>query len=497
MMLLFCGCAEEQTASFLMNTKEPSQASGTVYLLGYHFSSENPLFAKNKTNRDIFSLIYDSLYTIDETLLPTEKLAAGLVMETETSYLLTLKSGILFHDGSVLTATDVVRTVEFLLQNETDYRYYVRNIASVAEEGSGTVRFQLTEPAQNFKAQLIFPIVSSKALQSDEQRMNGTGRYRVENYVQRKKLVLAVSDMYYEPFSPEVTRIEIQLVPDKATANYAYSSGIADVYAQNILDGNVGSVSKSDSGTVEYTCNEYGCILLQMSHPVFQEANVRKAISMAIPREQLVTDVLFSHAVRAETPVHPSSAMCHEELVSPYQPEEAKALLKQSGWETDPTDGLWKRGNEVLEFSLLLNDDSDFKKQLAATVKEQLSQIGIRVSLEEKSFPEYQQAYESGQFQAILVNMEIGFDWDFTSLLATDKNICGYTDPAMDRIFEDISRSETKQEGYLRFQELFLQTMPHISLYYTKNSLLSTSKLKSGLNPIAFSIYHNIENWSF
>ena len=46
--LLLCGCAGEegQTTGLLMSTQTPAGTSGTVYLLGYNFESENPLLSK-------------------------------------------------------------------------------------------------------------------------------------------------------------------------------------------------------------------------------------------------------------------------------------------------------------------------------------------------------------------------------------------------------------------------------------------------------------------
>ncbi|MBU5450942.1 ABC transporter substrate-binding protein [Acetivibrio sp. MSJd-27] len=502
--LLLCGCAGEegQTTGLLMSTQTPAGTSGTVYLLGYNFESENPLLSKNTTNQQMFSLIYDSLYGIDEKFEPTESLAAGITMNSDRQYTVVLKPGVTFHDGTLLTSSDVVSTVEFLLKNETSYRYHVRNIASVSRQGDEAVRFQLKEPAQNFKAQLTFPIVSAKMLNSGDTSMNGTGKYKVENYVQRKKITLAYNDNYFEKANPEVKRIEIQLVPDKETANYAYSSGLADVYMQDILDNSTSAVSKSGAATIEYTGNEYGCMLFQMNNPIFQDVNVRRAILLGINRDKLITDVLFSHAVKAETPVNPVSYLVNQNVKSEYNVEQAKALLKESGWESDPADGLLKKSDsrkETLKFSLLINNTSEFKKQLAANIKEDMSYLGIEVNVIEKNFADYEKDYRSGKFDAVLINTVMGFDYDFTSFLATGKNICNYSDDMTDLILKNIGETDgTEKVNYFqRLQENFQENVPHISLYYTKTNLLSTSKLKKGLNPTAFSIYHNIENWSF
>ena len=504
MALLLCGCGDEaaESTGLLMNTQTPSQSDSTVFLLGYNFASENPLLSRNTANQQIFSLIYDGLYGIDETFAPVEKLAAGTTMQGDRQYTVVLKPGITFHDGTPLTSEDVVNTVEFLLENETSYAYQVRNISAVSAQGSEAVVFTLNEPASNFRAQLTFPIVSTKMLNGTETSMNGTGKYKVESYLQRKKIVLSYNENYYESINPEVRKIEVQLVPDKDTANYAFSSGMADVFMQDILDSSASAVSQSGAVAVEYTANEYGCMLFQMENPIFQDVNVRRAILLAINRDKLISDVLFSHAVKAESPVNPASYLVNQNVTSSYDVERAKLLLKESGWESDPADGLLKRGDttkEVLQFTLLINDDNSFKKQLAASIKEDLSYLGIDVAVEEKPFSDYERDYQNGNFDAILINTVIGFDYDFSSLLATGENVCNYSEPTCDLILKNIGETDGAQkvDYYQRLQENFVENVPHISLYYTKANLLSTSKVKKGLNPTAFSIYHNIENWSF
>ena len=56
---------------------------------------------------------------------------------------------------------------------------------------------------------------------------------------------------------------------------------------------------------------------------------------------------------------------------------------------------------------------------------------------------------------------------------------------------------EGKKEGYLKVQEIFKDELPHISLYYTKESIQFSDKIKKGLTPNGVNVYNGIENWSF
>ena len=63
MMLGVSGCKKNENE----NTENNNSVGRTLSVVGYNFEFENPLLVKNRLNRQIFSLIYDSLYTVDKT----------------------------------------------------------------------------------------------------------------------------------------------------------------------------------------------------------------------------------------------------------------------------------------------------------------------------------------------------------------------------------------------------------------------------------------------
>ena len=130
-LMVFTACDGRSGDGFMGINKKQSQGK-TLYLIGYNFENSNPLLVKNEVNREIFSLIYDGLYTLDETYSPVPRLAKETNMdETGLTYKVTLNEGVLFHDGTTLSANDVCATINYLISNSTYYSYNVNNIQAV------------------------------------------------------------------------------------------------------------------------------------------------------------------------------------------------------------------------------------------------------------------------------------------------------------------------------------------------------------------------------
>lgn len=497
-IFLLTGCQGDIFPSDFSSEYEAYETG--LFVIGYNFEGANPLLLKNDVNKEVFSLIYDPLFSLNAAFETVGVLANGLSMISRDglNYHLDLKEGILFHDGSELTASDVVATVNYLLENSTAYDYNVRNILKVSKNTKYSVNVTLKEPAVNLKAQLTFPIVNAKDILK-EFSFNGTGRFRVSGFVNKKHIDLRPYDNYHGVRNNEITGIRVQLMPDKETANYAYSSGMADIFKQDIFT-NINSANpKSGVKSIEYLSTNYGFLMLNHKADAFSSKNVRRAIELAIDKESIVTDVLFSHAVVCETPVAPGAWCENKEIKGEYSPEKAKELLKNEGFVPDVNTGILEKEDLKLSFKLLVNSDNNFRIQVADKISEGLKYIGIDCKVSVVSFEEYEGAFLAGEYEALLGAMPISEDFDLKKFMG-EENASGYYSGMAVSTFNEISVTDDmdkKKTGYEKIQRIFKDELPHISLYYTKESIQCSDKIKKGLAPTGVSIYSGIENWSF
>lgn len=475
----------------------------TVFVIGYNFEGTNPLLVKNDTNREIFSLIYDSLFTVDERYMPYGCLADSVEMTTADglNYRIDLKNNVTFHDGTLMSAKDVVATINYLLENNTSYDYNVKNILGVSVNTEYSLNVTLKKPTPNFAALLTFPIVNSKDILK-EFSFNGTGMFKVDSYVDKKYIDLLVYDNYYKEKNEEIKKIKVQLMPDKETANYAYSSGMSDVFSQDIFTDVDAANPKSGVETKEFQSLNYSFLLLNNENPLFKNVNIRKAIDMAIDKESIVTDVLFSHGKVASTPVF-EGTWCYNENIRPsFNIEEAKNILSKEGYIPDVNTGVLKKEDDnstSLSFDILVNNDNNFRIQVANKISENLKYIGIDCKVRIVSFEEYLDSYNQRTYEAFLGTMPMSCDFDL-SLFIGEGNVSNYYSSKAQKTLSDLSLakdSESKKDYYVELQKIFYYDVPHVSLYYTKETIQSSSKIKKGIKPTAISIFNNIENWSF
>lgn len=496
--LFMSGCSEK----FSIVNNNGEELKDTLFVIGYNFEGTNPLLVKNDTNREIFSLIYDPLYTVDASCRAQGKLAKGTQMVTADglNYRIDLTEKVTFHDGSLLTAGDVCATINYLISNNTSFDYNVKNILNVSVNTENSINVTLKKPVPYLEALLTFPIVNSKDILK-EFSFNGTGMYKVSSYVDKKYIDLEVYSNYYGKKSEEIRKIKVQLMPDKETADYAYSSGMSDIFSQDIFTDIKNANPKSGVKTKEILSMNYSFLLLNFNNPIFKNLNVRKAINMAIDRESIVTDVLFSHGEEVYTPVF-KEAWCYNNNIKPvFDVSEAKKILIADGFTPDVNTGTLKseEDNTVLSFDILVNNDNNFRIQVANKISENLKYIGIDCKVKIVSFEEYKNAYYEKTYDAFLGTVPMSYDFDISHFLG-DYNISNYYNPSAIEMLNSLcllNKAEEKQAKYIEIQKLFYYDIPHISLYYTKETLQYSKKIKSGLNPNAISIFNDIENWKF
>jgi peptide/nickel transport system substrate-binding protein len=165
-------------------------------------------------NRNVQLHVYEPLAWQDERLHPQPRLAASWRVVDPLTWEFTLREGVTFHDGSPLTAEDVIFSIRRAqeIQGARTYRVYVRDIAAMEAVGTRIVRIRTTAPAPTLPAMLTsFGIVSARAAadaaQSDwngGRAAIGTGPYRWTRFTPGAEVVLDRAATYWgnaEPWS--------------------------------------------------------------------------------------------------------------------------------------------------------------------------------------------------------------------------------------------------------------------------------------------------------
>ena len=345
--------------------------------------------------------IFDRLFqtrTVDGTAQVVKSLCDDYkVSEDGLTYDFTLKSGIVFSNGSALTASDVKYSFERILiaaaQNTDIPLEIVGSDALMNKEADTLEGFTVTDdthfsvtlktPNAGFLAELSAPAMSIVDAETMAEVKNfgkepadtiGTGPYVVTEWEANDHYTLTYNDKYWGE-EPSVKKLIVRVIPDPNTQNLMFQNGELDMIDLINLDSAIVQSSyKSTYADKIVTAPRVGLsyLLLNENNEYLKDLNVRKAIGMAIDVDSIITNLYSGDAIR-ENGIIPTGIWGHNDALEgfTYDTAAAKKLLEDAGYQ----DG-------QISFELSMDSSSTSDTQLLyQEISQQLSKIGINATI--------------------------------------------------------------------------------------------------------------------
>lgn len=338
---------------------------------------ETPVLSLDPTLSDgvtfsALSNVYEPLVAYDREMRLVPALAATWGTPDETTWELTLREGVRFHDGTPLSAPDVVAALERARSApESGVRSAFWAVGSIEAAGSRVVRIRTTRPDALLLHQLTQVLLAKGASRDAIERAPvGTGPYRVERWERHGALVLSAAAGVAGP-PQSVSRLTFVGVPEGDETLAALATGRVDVAPVPpralFLRPRPFRVESSEGLTTQ--------ILWMRSSgrpggpSPFADRRVRRAVSLCLDRRALAHEAT-GHGSTAASQAVPQSVFGHDPTLAPAAPDVAAArrLLAEAGH---------SRG---LDVTLTHRDDPPSGK-IAALLREELAEGGIRVAL--------------------------------------------------------------------------------------------------------------------
>ncbi len=315
------------------------------------------------------------------------------VSEDGLTYEFTLRDGVVFSNGSALTASDVQYTFERLLKagdQNMDIPLEVAGADEVADKSADTLEgFNVTDdthfsvtlksPNAGFLAELsaaAMSVVDKETTESvakfgtDPKDTIGTGPYVVTEWKANDHYTLEYNPKYWGE-EPSVKKVIVEVIPDANTQNLMFQNGELDLIdLQSIDTAIVESTYKTMYADKIVSTPKVGMTYLTFNEnqEYLKDVNVRKAISMSINVDEIMAGIYNGNAIR-EQGIIPTGVWGHNDEFegAAYDPEGAKALLKESGY---------KDGEVTFELSQDSSAD-DNTKLVYQSISDQLKKVGI------------------------------------------------------------------------------------------------------------------------
>lgn len=340
----------------------------------------------------------------------------GGISEDYLSYTITLKEGLMWSDGTPLTADDLVFTYQMIEDPANNFSQgsAVREAVETVElvdDLTFTLTFSSPKPFPEdiagspgltaiLPAHIFRPIYEAEgSIEFADENQDPTvfsGPYVMSEW-RRGEQMSFTPNPNYALGAPSIENVVIRFFPDTDSEYAALAAGQLD-FVPNISEGDIPRVAAS-SEDIKITTVFGGYIeslWLNMrdenwpeaGHPALRDVNVRQAMRYAIDRD-LVTAELLAGATSPTDSIYASSPFEDTSLgVTAYDPEMANQLLDEAGWVDSNGDGTRdKDGVElVLRYS---TTDAQWRQNVQAVVAQQLQEVGIGI---------VQEAYPATEF---------------------------------------------------------------------------------------------------
>ncbi|MCD8231421.1 MAG: ABC transporter substrate-binding protein [Clostridiales bacterium] len=218
----------------------------------------------------------------------------GLVScETEDymTYTLKVKEGVLFSDGTELTAEDVAFSIEHLMDLETasSYAALFASVESVEATDTYEVTITLSQPDTAFEISLTYCYVFSKAAYEEagdafgsaEGGVIGTGAYQLEAWDQGVSTTLVKNEYYDGIDNVDIDEVEVMYFSDTSSLLLALKSGQVDFWIEpdSGMNGDISALDNVTLNMVEDRTTATQLVCFNTETGPFSDVNVRKAVS--------------------------------------------------------------------------------------------------------------------------------------------------------------------------------------------------------------------------
>ena len=223
----------------------------------------------------------------------------------------------------------------------------------------------------------------------------GDGPYQIKEWKQGQELVLEASPQPFPLGEPKIKTIVMRFFAETAAVLAALQKGEVDLVTQvgGLTVNNVPDLDNIEATGMYVPLYQQGYawehIDLNTTKFPFDDVRVRQALYYALDRQSIVDRLYFGRQKVTDLPVPPGLSVFYTDNYTryPYDPDKAKALLSEAGWDcsvmpcTKEVDENGQKTTKNLEFTLMTTDRAD-RQAVAQVVQQQWKALNIGVNLQ-------------------------------------------------------------------------------------------------------------------
>lgn len=330
-----------------------------------------------------------------------------------------------------------------------------------------------------------------------------SGPYRLAAWTPGQEILLERNERYFERDLPRLDRVRFRVVPDQPAQIEQLLAGALDFLPSVTADQAARIAASPGVELLVFEGRQYDYICWNTLRPPFDDADVRRALTLAIDRQALVDTLWRGYARVAASPILANVWARAKDLAPwPYDPREASRILAAEGFRDSDGDGVLDRGGRPFRFELTTNSSNRVRSDALVLVQEQLRRIGVDAqprTLEIQTLTEKNLAHD---FDATLSGWAIDTTLDLRPYFHSAEsdggyNFGSYANAELDRLLTEVrkvDRVEDARPVFDRIQRILHAEQPYTFLWEPQR-LAGARRELAEVAPNALSPLFNLARW--
>ncbi|KIX12169.1 peptide-binding protein [Dethiosulfatarculus sandiegensis] len=476
-----------------------------------------PRITSDTASSDVQRYLYNGLVKYDKDLKLVGDLAESWEISPDgLSITFHLKKGVKFHDGHEYTSKDAMFSYEFMVDPKTPTPYAGDYLKVKKAEAPDPYTFKVTYGevfapglASWGMPQLPSHLLKGKDIRESPLNRNpiGTGPYRFDSWQQGSRITLKVFKDYFEGRA-HLDKITFRVIPDMATLFLELRAGGIDQMGLTALQyqrQTNNAFFKKNFNKFKYLASSYVYLAYNLKDSKFKDVRVRRALTHAINKKEIIKGVLLGMGQPAVSPYKPGTYWYNPNVSKyKYNPKKALQLLAEAGWKDTDNDGILDKNGQPFEFTIITNQGNPYRANSGIIIQQRLAAIGIKVQIRVIEWASFIKEFiDKGRFEATILAWTITPDPDLYDVWHSENakpgglNFVSYKCPELDELLTrgrlTFDQAERKAI-YDKAQEILARDQPYTFLYDTYALPIVNSRFYN-IHPEPAGISYNFIRW--
>ncbi|MFB3850350.1 MAG: ABC transporter substrate-binding protein [Acidobacteriota bacterium] len=465
---------------FVLNCKKREKGDLISVCLESFPSTFDPRYATDQSSDRVLTLTHRGLFTVNEKMEPVGDAVCSFSFLSPTLIRIKLKNDLFFSDGKKVSSDDVIFTINSILFNApvSPKRSELEIIKEIRKLDDLTFEIELKRPFAPILTLLNFGIVQSGCFFDPDRMPVGCGYYKIKDFKRGRHILL--SENIFSKERPKVKTVLMKVIEDPTIRSLELLRGTLDIVVNDLPYDSIKSFEKKGFIVVNTNGANYSYVGFNCRKNPLDKKDVRRAIAMAIQREEILKNVIRGFGREASGLISPENWAFYKTQNPPYNPVLSSEILDNLGLVKND-----KGKRFSLSYKISMNKVSRF---VAEAISENLRQIGIRIDIQTLEWGTFYDDIKKGNFDMFSLNW-IGikdpdaFRLRFHSQMAPPFgfNRGCYQNPYLDKLLDagcGELNLEKRKEIYKDVQKILSEDCPYINLWWPNIVVVANNRIK-------------------